>query len=163
MAYSQIILSNRNVFHYYWEFVYFHVFNKLQQCRYDRIANFTQFRIIFRFGRRLDRDEKYRFPGLIFISVLKAKFGAACNNHKEIEDNSGDDLQKFLNDFSRQASEMEGMVISVISYHMQPADDQLSLNASKNPFQIYQNLYVQYDIRYIIHHMIYEISRNDLY
>ena len=64
------------------------------------------------FGQRLDRNEKCRFSELIFILVLKAKFGAACNNHKEIEDNSGDDLQKFLNDFSRQASEMEGMVIS---------------------------------------------------
>ena len=49
----------------------------------------------------------------IFIAVLKAKFGAACNNHKEIEVDSGDDLQKFLNDFSRQASEMEGLVIAL--------------------------------------------------
>ena len=54
-----------------------------------------------------------RFSELIFISVLKAKFGAACNNHKQVEDETGDNLQKFLNDFSRTASEMEGMVISL--------------------------------------------------
>lgn len=45
------------------------------------------------------------------ILVLKAKFGPACNKHKVVEEDPEDELQNFLNNFSRQATEMEGIVI----------------------------------------------------
>ena len=52
---------------------------------------------------------------MILISVLKANFGPACDNHKEIEPDQQDVLQNFLTDFSKTASEMEGMVISHVA------------------------------------------------
>ena len=52
---------------------------------------------------------------MILISVLKANFGPACDNHKEVQHDKQDVLQNFLTDFSKTASEMEGMVISHVT------------------------------------------------
>ena len=52
---------------------------------------------------------------MILISVLKANFGPACDNHKEIEHDQQDVLPNFFTDFAKTASEMEGMVISHVA------------------------------------------------
>lgn len=89
-----------------------------------------------------------RFSELIFISVLKAKFGAACNNHKQVENETGDHLQKFLNDFSRTASEMEGMVISLA----------ISCWSADIKFRQKISLFVIYHNIIYIWHMLKDIS-----
>ena len=66
---------------------------------------------------------------MILISVLKANFGPACDNHKEVQHDKQNVLQNFLTDFSKTASEMEGMVIS------QPCD-----KADLTKFELKYNL-----------------------
>lgn len=69
---------------------------------------------------------------MILISVLKANFGPACDNHKEIEPDQQDVLQNFLTDFSKTASEMEGMVISHVTKQIKSSLKQnLNLSITK--------------------------------